>query len=113
MCTSGLGIPTYEGVSGEESTWDDERLTREYDLLRSFGDSQGSLLGKNSSFSLWLTGELVLILPIEGSCLLHGEISSQLKKGCLYALDPRGGHSMILHFTGDLVDDLNSQGGIS
>ena len=51
VCTSGLGIPTYEGVSGEESTWDDERLTREYDLLRSFGDSQGSLLGKSSSFS--------------------------------------------------------------
>ena len=103
--TSGLGIPTYEGVSGEESTWDDERLTREYDLLRSFGDSQGSLLGKNSSFSLWLTGELVLILPIEGSCLLHGEISSQLKKGCLYALDlPRGGgggwsfHDTILYW---------------
>ena len=34
----------------------------------------------------------MLILPIEGSCLLHGEISSQLKKGCLYALDlPPGG----------------------
>ena len=63
---------------------------------------------KNSSFSSCLIGELVLILPIRGSCLLHGEISSQLKKGCLYALDPRGGHSMILHFTGDLVDDLNS-----
>ena len=45
MCTSGLGIPTYEGVSGEESIGDDERLTREYDLLRSFGHSQGSLLG--------------------------------------------------------------------
>ena len=43
VCTSGLGIPTYEGVSGEESTWDDERLTREYDLLRSFGDSQGGI----------------------------------------------------------------------
>ena len=78
----------------------------------------GSLLGKNSSFSSWLTGELVLILPMEGSCLLHGEISSQLKKGCLYALDlppsgGGGGHSVILYFTGDLVDDLNSQGGIS
>ena len=64
---------------------------------------------KNSSFSSCLIGELVLILPMRGSCLLHGEISSQLKKGCLYALDPRGGHSMILYFTGDLVDDLNSQ----
>ena len=65
---------------------------------------------KNSSFSSWLTGELVLILPMEGSCLLHGEISSQLKKGCLYASDLRGSPSMILYFTVDLVDDLNSRG---
>ena len=45
MCISGLGVPTHKGVSGEESTVDDERLNREYDLLRSFGDSWGSLLG--------------------------------------------------------------------
>ena len=45
MCTSGLNVLSHEGVSGEESTGDDERLTGEYDLLRSFGDSQGSLLG--------------------------------------------------------------------
>ena len=45
MCASGLGVLTHEGVSGEESTRDDERLTREYDLLRGFGDSQGGLLG--------------------------------------------------------------------
>ena len=32
------GLPTHEGVLGEESTGNDERLTREYDLLRSFGD---------------------------------------------------------------------------
>ena len=45
MCTNGLAIPTHEEVSCEESTRDDERLTREYDLLRSFGDSWGRLLG--------------------------------------------------------------------
>jgi len=39
VCTSGLGVPTYEGVLGEESIGDDERLSGEYDLLRSFGDS--------------------------------------------------------------------------
>jgi len=39
MCTSGLGVPTHEGVLGEESTRDEERLTRECVLLRSFGDS--------------------------------------------------------------------------
>ena len=44
MCTSGLGVSTHEGVSGEESIGNDERLIGEYDLLRSFGDSQGSLL---------------------------------------------------------------------
>ena len=45
MCTSSLGVLTHEGVLGEESTRDDGRLTRVYDLLRSFGDSQGGLLG--------------------------------------------------------------------
>ena len=45
MCARGLGVLTHEGVSGEESTRDDGRLTRVYDLLRSFGDSQGGLLG--------------------------------------------------------------------
>ena len=30
--------------------------------------------------------------------------------GCLYALDPRGSPPMILYFTGDLVDYLNSWG---
>ena len=42
---SGLAVLTNEGVSSEESTKDDERLTGEYDLLRSFGDSRWSLLG--------------------------------------------------------------------
>ena len=36
---------THEGVLGERSTGDDERLTRECDLLRSFSDLRGSLLG--------------------------------------------------------------------
>ena len=113
MCTCGLSVLTHEGASGEESTGDDERLTGEYDLLRSFGDSWGTLLGmsftgdgnllrsmlvivnyeevfsnvwsigENSSFPSWLTGELVLILPTRGSCQLHGNISSQLMGGCL------------------------------
>ena len=34
--------------------------------------------GENSSFSSWLSGELVLILPMKGSYLLNGEFSSQL-----------------------------------
>ena len=38
------GLPTHEGVLGEESTRNDERLTGEYDLLRSFVDSWGSPL---------------------------------------------------------------------
>jgi len=42
---SGLAVPTNKGVSSEESIEDDERLIGEYDLLRSFGDSRGSLLG--------------------------------------------------------------------
>ena len=75
--------------------------------------------GENSSFSSWLSGELVLILPMKGSYLLNGEFSSQLtlgggggvgEGGCLYALDPRGSPPMILYFTGDLVDYLNSWG---
>ena len=65
--------------------------------------------GENSSFSSWLTGELVLILPTKGSYHLHGEFSSQLMGGCLYALNLQESPSMILYFTGDLVDDLNSR----
>ena len=45
MCTSGLGVSTHEGALGVEPIGDDERLTGDYDLLRSFGDSQGRLLG--------------------------------------------------------------------
>ena len=37
--------------------------------------------GENSSFSSWLSGELVLILPMKGSYLLNGEFSSQLTLG--------------------------------
>ena len=65
--------------------------------------------GENSSFSSWLTGELVLILPTRRSYQLHGEFSSQLTRGCLYALNLQESPSMILYFTGDLVDDLNSR----
>ena len=35
---------THEEVLGEESTGNDERLTGEYDLLRSFGDLWGAPL---------------------------------------------------------------------
>ena len=35
MCTSGLSVLTHEKVLGEKSTRDDEKLTGEYDLLRS------------------------------------------------------------------------------
>ena len=38
-------------------------------------------IGENSSFSSWLSGELVLILPMKGSYLLNGEFSSQLTLG--------------------------------
>ena len=31
------------------------------------------------------------------------------QEGLPLCLGPTGGHSMILYFTGDLVDDLNSQ----
>jgi len=65
-------------------------------------------IGQNSSFPSWLIGELVLILPTRGSCLLYGEIYS--RGGCLRVSDPRESSSMILYFTGDLVDDLNSRG---
>ena len=51
---------------------------------------------ENSSFSSWLTRELVFILPTKGSYLFHGEISSQLTRGCLYALDPQVSPSTIL-----------------
>ena len=64
--------------------------------------------GENSSFSSWLTGELVLILPTRGSYQLNGEFSSQLTRGCLYALNPQGSPSMTLYLTRDLVNDLNS-----
>ena len=140
MCTSGLNVLTHEGVSGEESTGDDERLTGESDRLRSFVDSWGTLLGMsftgdgnllrsmlvivtyeeifsnvwstggNSSFFSWFIGELVLILSMRGSYQLYGEISSQLSGGCLYALDLQGNPFTILVLTGDLVDDLNSWG---
>ena len=66
--------------------------------------------GGNSSFFSWFTGELVLILSTRGSYRLHGEISSQLTGGCLYALDLQGNPFTILVLTGDLVDDLNSWG---
>ena len=56
--------------------------------------------GENSSFSSWLIGELVLVLPTRGSCLLHGEISSQLTRGLLCVSDPRGSPSLILYFPG-------------
>ena len=45
-------------------------------------------IGENSSFSSWLTKELVLILPTKGSCLIHGEISSQLTRGLPLRLRP-------------------------
>ena len=31
-------------------------------------------IGENSSFSSWLTGELMLILPMRGFYQLHGEV---------------------------------------
>ena len=43
---------------------------------------------ENSSFSSWLTGELVLILPTRWSCLFHGEISLQLIRGLPSCLKP-------------------------
>ena len=46
----------------------------------------------------------VLSTPWGNFFITHG--------GCLYALDPWGSPSMILYFTGDLVDDL-TQGEVS
>jgi len=70
-------------------------------------------MGENSSFYSWLSGELVLILSMMGFVYSVGNFlhnSPGGEGGCLYALDPRGSPSMILYFTGDLVDDLNSWG---
>ena len=47
-------------------------------------------IGENSSFSLGLTGELMLILPTRGSCQLYREISSQLMGGYLLCLGSAG-----------------------
>ena len=65
--------------------------------------------GENTSFSMvhWgtcfdSTHEWVLSTP-------WGSFFSQLVKGRLCASDPRGSPSMILYFTRDLVDDLNSR----
>ena len=42
---------------------------------------------------------------------LNGEIFLHKSQGgCLCASDPRGSPSMILHFTRNLVDGLNSRG---
>ena len=59
-------LPTHEGVSGEESTRNDERLIGEYDLLRSFGDLWGSPLG------MQFTMDGNLLRSVFGDCDLRG-----------------------------------------
>ena len=57
------------------SLWEDNLLSGLVVILTHeevFGSVQST--GENPSFSLWLTGELVLILPTWGFYQLHGEI---------------------------------------
>ena len=53
----------------------------------------------------------MLTLSTRGFHQLHGDyLLHNSQGGCHYALDPHGSPFMILYFTGDLFENLNSQG---
>ena len=53
--------------------------------------------------SLWLIGELVLILPTGGPVYSMLKFLHNSQGGCLRVSDPQGSPSTILYFTRDLM----------
>ena len=69
-----------------------------------------SPLGKVLLFLHGSLGNLCWFYPWKGLVCSIGKFLCNSRRGCLRVSNSQGSPSMILYFTGDLVDDLNSRG---